>query len=316
MKSNFYETLLVPQDADDQLLRHAYHQTLAALTRKLRAAQEREEDVAGLEMERLAAEEAWSVLSDPARRRRYDRFLELAESAPPHETEDLWSLVAASMVDPAAQATLELVRILTDLPVEEPDPRQKGAARVRLVVLQEPTRKPEGGAEVRPIPEGRAAPARVEVRPEPAVVVRPPPAAEVVEAGWFNEGGSYNTTPLGALPADDVALEVEEEAPVSGEPARPREMDSAVLATLVFNHGYSGELIQKVRLARGISLEQVAESTRISVKYLEAIEADDYAHLPATTFVRGYLKEIARMLGLDAESLMGGYLARLHRARG
>lgn len=307
MKNSFYETLLVPRDADGDLLAHAYQQSLGALARKVRAARESGGDVARYEAERVRLEEAWSVLSDPARRRRYDRFLELADASPPHEAEELWSLVAASLVDPAAQATLELVRHLTDLPIGDEEGRSAGRSRPRLAPPPVEAPRPEAGRpEFRP-PEPEPA-VRLEApapRPEPA----PAPGPRVVVLA------PQPPVPAPSAPVPGpVVVELPPAQPAPA-PGRPRDLDSAVLATLVFNHGYSGELIQKVRLARGITLEQVAEATRISLKYLEAIEADNYSQLPATTFVRGYLKDVARSLGLDAESLVGGYLARLNRAR-
>jgi cytoskeleton protein RodZ len=76
-------------------------------------------------------------------------------------------------------------------------------------------------------------------------------------------------------------------------------------------HGYSGGLLRAVREAKGITLQEVADSTRISVRYLEAIEGDAHDRLPSATFVKGYVREVSRLLKLDEESVVTGYMRRL-----
>ncbi|TVQ89012.1 MAG: helix-turn-helix domain-containing protein [Deltaproteobacteria bacterium] len=76
-------------------------------------------------------------------------------------------------------------------------------------------------------------------------------------------------------------------------------------------HGWSGALIRAVREARGLSLRDVGDATKISARYLEAIEADDFGQLPSSTFVKGYLREIARLLDLAESELIAGYLRRI-----
>ncbi len=93
-------------------------------------------------------------------------------------------------------------------------------------------------------------------------------------------------------------------------PAQPTSDD---LPTLVFELGYSGALVRRLRERKGMTLDDVASSTRIAKRYLEAIEADEHARLPAATFVRGYLRSLARLLDIDPERLSSGYLARMGR---
>lgn len=60
-----------------------------------------------------------------------------------------------------------------------------------------------------------------------------------------------------------------------------------------------GEFLRKTREEQGISLEDVAEATRLSLSSLIALEADDYANLPAEAFVRGFYGIYAEHLCLD-----------------
>ena len=75
--------------------------------------------------------------------------------------------------------------------------------------------------------------------------------------------------------------------------------------------GYSGEALRKYRTASGISLDRVHEATRISLPHLSAIEDEEDAKLPHEVYLKAYLVQYARKLGLDPESVVKGYLARL-----
>jgi len=88
-------------------------------------------------------------------------------------------------------------------------------------------------------------------------------------------------------------------------------VSSEDLARLVDTYGYTGHLLRAVREARGLSPGDLSESTRISIRYIEAIEADQFDALPSSTFVRGYVREIARQLRLDEGAVVGGYMRRL-----
>ncbi|MES2965967.1 MAG: helix-turn-helix domain-containing protein [Bdellovibrionota bacterium] len=76
---------------------------------------------------------------------------------------------------------------------------------------------------------------------------------------------------------------------------------------------FDGALLQRIRVYKNISLEKLSESTRISKTYLTAVEQNDFKALPAAVFVRGFIVQVARQLGLDekkvAESYMKGFKA-------
>jgi hypothetical protein len=84
---------------------------------------------------------------------------------------------------------------------------------------------------------------------------------------------------------------------------RPRSPD--IPADAEFN----GELLRRVREARGQSLQQVADRTRISKGHLENVEADRYNALPPPVYLRGILMNLARELGLDPLRVSRSYLA-------
>src|SRR5258708_23076207 len=68
-----------------------------------------------------------------------------------------------------------------------------------------------------------------------------------------------------------------------------------------------GEELRREREIRGISLKEIADATKISRRFLEAIERNDHKTLPAPVFTRGFVREYARYLGLNAEEIVTRY---------
>ena len=60
-----------------------------------------------------------------------------------------------------------------------------------------------------------------------------------------------------------------------------------------------GEHLKREREHRGVSLLKIFESTRVPMKYLEAIEADSVEGLPHPAFVKGFIRSYCKVLGLD-----------------
>ena len=68
-----------------------------------------------------------------------------------------------------------------------------------------------------------------------------------------------------------------------------------------------GEQLRLAREERGIGLREICDQTRISVHYLEAIEANDYKRLPGGVFNRSFIKAYARCVGYDEREAIEGY---------
>lgn len=64
-----------------------------------------------------------------------------------------------------------------------------------------------------------------------------------------------------------------------------------------------GHRLRHTREQQGLSLHDVATNLRLSVKVITALEEDDYAGLPAATFVTGYLRAYARLLNIPESEL-------------
>ena len=65
-----------------------------------------------------------------------------------------------------------------------------------------------------------------------------------------------------------------------------------------------GETLQRARQARGLTLEEVERDTRISCRYLQALENENFGLLPAPVYARGFLRTYARYLGLEPANLL------------
>lgn len=70
-----------------------------------------------------------------------------------------------------------------------------------------------------------------------------------------------------------------------------------------------GTYFQEAREAQGLTLEEVAASTRIQEAYLKAIEEEDFPHLPQKVFAKGFVRTYARTLGLDEEEALRRFSA-------
>src|SRR5258708_31669259 len=68
--------------------------------------------------------------------------------------------------------------------------------------------------------------------------------------------------------------------------------------------GNFGERLKRERELREVSPNEVVVATRISLRFLEALENEDWDKLPGGIFNRGFVRAIARYLGLDEEDLL------------
>ena len=74
-----------------------------------------------------------------------------------------------------------------------------------------------------------------------------------------------------------------------------------------------GQELALAREAKGMSQEQVADILNLTLANVIALENDDYESLPGWTYVSGYLRAYARLLGLDSDSLRDKAEARIQR---
>jgi cytoskeleton protein RodZ len=68
-----------------------------------------------------------------------------------------------------------------------------------------------------------------------------------------------------------------------------------------------GEHLKREREMRGVSLEEISAVTRISTRFLDALENGRWEQLPGGAFNRGFIRATARFLGLDEDSMVSEY---------
>jgi cytoskeletal protein RodZ len=74
--------------------------------------------------------------------------------------------------------------------------------------------------------------------------------------------------------------------------------------------------LSTIRRNRGISLEQIAESTKISIRSLEAIEQGNFRKLPGGIYNTSYIRQYARAIEYDECALIAFYTREMARGEG
>lgn len=103
----------------------------------------------------------------------------------------------------------------------------------------------------------------------------------------------------GFLPPDAPVLAFP--TPAAGAGPAEAELPSAL----------TGADLRRLREARGMSLRHIASVTKIGMRYLEYIEEERFALLPAPVYLRGFLQEYARLVGIDQRRVADAYMSRI-----
>ncbi len=72
-----------------------------------------------------------------------------------------------------------------------------------------------------------------------------------------------------------------------------------------------GSWLRSQRKIREVPLREISDATKISIRYLEALEEDRFDVLPAPVFAKGFLREYAKFVGLDSDEVVNSYLNAL-----
>lgn len=70
-----------------------------------------------------------------------------------------------------------------------------------------------------------------------------------------------------------------------------------------------GTWLRRQRQGRDIGLREISEQSKISIRYLQALESGRFDVLPAPVFAKGFLRQYSRYVGLDSEEVVNAYLA-------
>lgn len=78
---------------------------------------------------------------------------------------------------------------------------------------------------------------------------------------------------------------------------------------------FSGQFLKEIREYKNVSIERMAEMTRISKTHINAIENDDVSKLPAEVYTRGYVYQIAKVLKLNPDQVASSYLLHFKKLK-
>jgi transcriptional regulator with XRE-family HTH domain len=92
-------------------------------------------------------------------------------------------------------------------------------------------------------------------------------------------------------------------------PGGPATRGPASPGTASLGEASFGTWLRRQRELREIDLREIAEKTKISLRYLKAMEQDRFEVLPAPVFARGFLREYAKYVGLNADEVVNYYLS-------
>lgn len=110
------------------------------------------------------------------------------------------------------------------------------------------------------------------------------------------------------------SVDLVEDTQVWGERVRPIAREGQVVDPIVFEEAEEpapdpviGPELAAARTRLGLSVDQLADRTRIRPHVIEAVEVDDFAPCGGDFYARGHLRTLARVLGIDAAPLVASY---------
>jgi hypothetical protein len=294
---SLYAILEVGPSASFEEIQHAYERIMSYLAVDSMAMYSLGVDPAEIAEQRARVEEAFRVLGDPQLRAAYDSSRQRNDADRP-------AMASTSRDDdgpgrPLAHVDEEFAQRFEESypedyqdeydddlppgmvpPIPAPLPEQAAAASAPL---------PEQGGSVTELAVGFSNLGDGPTKPVPGV----PAIARV------------DTPPPMDLPPPKI-LPVG--APERLGPGRRRLKPRGDLPVFSDDTEIGGGVLKRLRESCDASLEEVAAITKINKRYLRAIEENEYEVLPALVYVRGFVHEYARVLGLDPKTVARGYL--------
>ncbi|MCB0415357.1 MAG: helix-turn-helix domain-containing protein [Bdellovibrionales bacterium] len=115
---------------------------------------------------------------------------------------------------------------------------------------------------------------------------------------------------LYSSPEEEPTSKVPKEVPdgYAQTPLSVYKIDHKMEENIKHSEVFDGSFIKSVREYKKVELHDLSEKTRISTAYINAIEANDFKALPAAVFSRGFINQISKILGLDAEKASKSYM--------
>ncbi|MCC7441649.1 MAG: helix-turn-helix domain-containing protein [Bdellovibrionales bacterium] len=267
--STYYDVLEVSPDSSPQEIREAYLRLKSAYSRDSVALYTliSKEETEGM-LRRI--EQAYHVLSNPEKRKEYDRNHRLMEDGQEFAP-------SAFRFGTGQQKIISIDRVP---PMEDTGDEGDPLVAPRTDFSGQPIAQPA----LAPVPQAAM--------------------AEVLPAGAAARAIHESAAPV---PSSAAGVQPRVAHAGAGATAPSRDELSRILDG---ESEWHGPVIRKVRELQGLSLEELSEYTKITKKYIRAIEDEDYASLPAPVYLRGFVVQIAKKLRIPHERAATAYLAR------
>ncbi len=130
----------------------------------------------------------------------------------------------------------------------------------------------------------------------------------LIQQGAMKEGSQYwnarrKLAPLGPNSSTDGASQPEGE--------KPKAVENPVVKEILSQEVLTGMDLKRLRMELGVSLEQIAEWTKIRPGMLRCIEEDRFSELPSRLHLKSFLKAYVQYFHLNPESVVGRYMKRI-----
>jgi DnaJ-class molecular chaperone len=134
----------------------------------------------------------------------------------------------------------------------------------------------------------------------------------LIERGVLEEEMQYQRDrkksslfPLSKRPSADTALRIRDRL-------KTMVSSNAMIQEILAHDVLSGSDLKKIRDELGVSLEEIAETVKVRMAYLRAIEEDHFEKAPSRIFLKGFVRAYAQYIGLDADMVANRYLKRIN----
>jgi len=240
------------------------------------------------------------------------------DPAPPVVESGVAESVPAPVAEPVAAATEQRL-----LPEVAESARESVPAEVATPPASEEVER-AGPVEVEPAPEAQPAAEVLEAPP----VSETPPAPALARNAILLSDLVAERAPAQVPPAPPIPIQLATPVPASPPFAAVAEAPAATPpparvapepiaappapaprpAAVPEGTRFTGDVLRRAREARGISMQQMCERTKITRHHIENLEADRYEKLPVPVYLRGILMALAKELRLDGQKVARSYL--------
>ncbi len=121
-------------------------------------------------------------------------------------------------------------------------------------------------------------------------------------------------TPFPAAERSEVRPAAEPPAPAAPQaPETPAVLPLQPVPTDI--REFTGSVLKMMREQRGLSIRNISETTKLSARYIEGIEEENYQKLPVRPYLRGFLVLYCKAIGYEPERIVTDYMKRYDLAK-